>query len=166
MKYLLFATLLAFFTSCEPKNPHPELSDEIYKDLLVEKDIAAKALEAEIKNLNSLIKEKAQAVPQTGQIKYANKRINDAQAAVNKLAQQKLYFEIKIEQRIQHAQQMYAASLKPGGRPWPDAEEVGLYKSITKFQREKINWEKTKGVKKNVPRGTETKAAPPAHSEH
>lgn len=157
MKCLIFACLVLFFASCNSKNPHPEQLDEIYLDLVAELGIADKALEAEEKNLATLIKERDQAVPQTGQIKFANKKVADAESKVNSLKQQKLYFEIRIEQRKHEAAQKYEQSLKEGGKPWPDKEEVALYKSVVKFQRDKLAWDKTKGIKKDVPRGTDKK---------
>jgi hypothetical protein len=165
MKYLIIAALLLFFSSCNPKNPHPEQLDEVYLDLVAELDIANKSAEAEEKNLANLIKERDQAVPQTGQIKFANKKISDSEAKLNGLKQQKLYFEIKIEQRIHADKRNYEESLKEGGKPWPDKDEIALYKSVVKFQREKLQWDKTKGIKKNVPRGTDKKPETPAKGE-
>lgn len=160
MKCLIFTALVLFFSSCNPKNANPERLDEIYLDLVAELDIANKALDSEEKNLASLIKERNSSVPQTGQIKFANKKVADAESKVNALKQQKLYFEIRIEQRKHEAMQRYEESLKEGGRPWPDKEEVAMYRSVVKFQRDKINWDKTKGMRKDVPRGTDKKPAP------
>ncbi len=70
------------------------------------------------------------------------------------MRQQRQFFEIRLVQRSYEVKKKYEESLRPGGRPWPDPEEIALYKSITKFQREKISWERTNGTKKNVPRGT------------
>jgi isopenicillin N synthase-like dioxygenase len=154
MKCLFFAALLLFFSACTQKDPHPEANDEIYKDLVSELDISSKMLEAEEKNLEHLIKEREKAVPQTGQIKYANKKVYDSEAAVNILKQRKQFFEIKIEERKYEAQQKYEQSLKPGGKPWPDPAEIKLYKSVAKLEREKFEWQKNKGMKKDVPRGT------------
>lgn len=154
MKYLFFIAFALFLASCNKKDPNPELSDPIYKDLTEELGIASKALEDEEKNLASLMKEKDQAVPQTGQIKYATKKVYDSQARVDVLRQQKQFFEIKIELRKHEVQQRYAESLKEGGRPWPDQAEIATYMSVAKFQRDKIEYEKNKGIKKSVPRGT------------
>jgi hypothetical protein len=161
MKCLIITIILLFFSSCESKNPNPERLDDVYLDLVAELDLASKALEAEEKHLASLIKERDMAIPQTGQIKYANKKISDSESKINSLKQQKLYFEIKIEQRIHDNKIAYEESLKKDGKPYPDKDEVALYKSVVKFQRDKLLWEKNKGIKKDVPRGTENKPEAP-----
>lgn len=157
MKYIVIATISLFFAACNSKNAHPEQLDSIYKDLATELDIANKSLAAEEKNLSALLEEKALAVPQTGQIKFANKKIADSTNKINALKQQKLFFEIKVAQRLEHARAKYEESLRPGGEPWPDQKEAALYSSIAKFQRNKIFWEKNRGMKADVPRGTEKK---------
>ena len=157
MKYLILAIFALFLASCNKKDPHPELSDEIYKDLQAEAEVATKALEEEEKMLVSLMKERDKVIPQTGQIKYADKKVNDSEARLNILKQRKQFFEIKIELRKHEVQQRYAESLRPNGRPWPDTKEVEIYKAVAQFQREKLEYEKNKGMKKDVPRGTDQK---------
>lgn len=131
----------------------PELSDEIYKDLLIELDVATKELEAEEKNLEKLVADKEKAAPQSGQIKFANKKVFESENKITALKQQKQYFEIKVEQRKNIDRNNYLDSLK-NGKTWPNKEEVEEYKTTIKLQRDKINWDKNKGNKKDVPRGT------------
>lgn len=157
MKYLFFIAFALFLTACNKKNPTPELQDEIYKDLIQELDIATKALEEQEKTVASLEKEQQTAIPQTGQVKYATKKVYDAQAKVDVLKQQKQFFEIKIELRKHHVRQRYEESLRDGGRPWPDPEEVKTYKAVTKLHRDKIEHQRNGG--RVVPRGTDEKPA-------
>lgn len=155
MKYFFFAFYALLLTSCFDTVANPELTDEIYKDYVAELGIVKKSLEEEEKYLLTNIEERARAVPQTGQIKFSNKKVSDSEEKIQILRQQKQYFEIKIEQRALLAKQRHSESLRKNGRPWPDKDEVALYKAEAKFRRDKISWEKTKGVKKAVPRGTE-----------
>lgn len=157
MKRLKIMALVLFISGCTKNDPHPELLDSIYKDLVVELDIASKGLDEEEKNLISVLKEKSMAIPQTGQIKFANKKVADSYERLNILSQRKKFFEIKIAQRVQFAQLRHDESRRPGGKPWPDPEEQALYSSVAKFQRDKLVWEKNKGMKKTVPRGTAVK---------
>lgn len=154
MKYTYFILYAFIVSSCTQKIEHPELIDDVYKDLVVELSIASKSLEEEEKNLKSVKEELALAVPQTGQVKFSKKKVSDSLERITILKQQKMYFEIKIEQRIQYAQQKYSESLHKGGKPWPDKEEVEVYKNLAKFRRDKIEWDKNKNLKKSVPRGT------------
>lgn len=166
MKYLIF-TLIALFlslslSSCVQNITNPEQSDEIYKDYIIELGLVSKLLDSEEKNLTQVLVERQSVVPQTGQIKFANKKITDAEEKITILKQQKQYFEIKIDQRARLVKSRYGESLTPSGRAWPDVEELKLYRAVTKFNRDKISWEKTKGLKKLVPRGTgaDAEAAP------
>lgn len=157
MKCLIFIAIMVIFTACTQSDPNPEKMDGIYKDLVSELELARRSLDLEEKSLLGLLKEKSIAIPQTGQIKFANKKIADAEEKIMIMRQRILFFEISVAQRTELAKIKYAASLRAGGKPWPDKEEVALYKSVTKFQREKLEWERNRGVKKNVPRGTPLK---------
>ncbi len=154
MKCIILALFLMFITSCDKKDPHPEAKDEIYNDLMAELEIASKAADSEEKSLNGFKAEIGKAVPQTGQIKYATKRLRASEDSLNELKQRRLYFEIKAERRKAYVEQRYHESFNKDGRPWPDQQEIEVYKSITKFNREKLEWDKNKGIKKGVPRGT------------
>lgn len=154
MKCLIFIAIMVLLTACTQKDPHPELLDGIYKDLVAELDLARRALDQEEKSLATLVKEKALAVPQTGQVKFANKKIADAEEKILVMKQRVMFFEISVSQRSDHAKLKYEESLRAGGKPWPDKEEFDLYSSVTKFQRDKLAWDRNKGVKKTVPRGT------------
>ncbi len=163
MKCLFFAFFALILTSCTQADPYPESRDEIYKDLITELEIAEKAYEAEEKQQERLAAELSKALPQTGQVKYATKKLRDSSERLNALLQQKTYFGIKLEQRKAYVQARYQESLKDPTRPWPDEKELEMYRSVVKFNRDKIAWEKSKGMKKSVPRGTvEEKPAAPA----
>lgn len=154
MKCLILIAVMAFLTACTQKDPNPEHADGIYKDLVAELGLARRALDLEEKALATLLKEKALAVPQTGQIKFANKKIADAEERIMIMRQRVTFFEISASQRAEHARLKYEESLRPGGKPWPDKDELELYNSVTKFQRDKLAWDRNKGIKKTVPRGT------------
>ncbi|WP_148285005.1 hypothetical protein [Pseudobdellovibrio exovorus] len=166
MKPLLFIAFALILASCTKKNPNPELSDAIYMDLQEELSIADKALEEETKNLASLQKEKDAVVPQTGQVKYALKKVEDSLAKIDRLKQQKQFFEISLETRKHLVAERYEESLTEGGRPWPDEAEIADYRAIIKIQREKIAYDKVQGMRKYVPRGTTEPASAPSPSKH
>lgn len=162
MKKLFFVLFLMFSLACEKKNPHPELLDPIYQDLVSELEIANKSIESEEKALLGLQEELKQAVPQTGQIKYATKKVTEAQKRIDVLRQQRMFFEIKLEQRRLEAAKKYEESLKPGGKPWPDPVEVENYRAVAKLQRDKIAWAQRDNKKTDVPRGTGSEKQPDA----
>ncbi len=159
MKTLIIALILITLGACNRSDPAPELHDEIFSDLVAELDIAQKAYESETKNLEKLKQELEKAIPQTGQVKYATQKLRSSEGLLSSLNQQKIYFEVKIERRKAQVRDRYQESLTKGGRPWPDAKEIEMYKTVTKFYRDKLAWEKSKGVKKGVPRGTKVEPA-------
>lgn len=161
---LLFLTFLV--TSCNKKDPNPELKDEIYRDYLQELEIANKSIESQEKDVAKLKEELNGAIPQTGQIKYAQKKYFEAEKVLERFKQQRQFFQIKLELRKSDVQYRYEQSLV-GGKPYPDEEEIRNYKSTLKLQREKISWDKTKGVKKDEKKNSKESHSPPAneHSE-
>ena len=166
MKPLLFILFYCFLASCSKTDANPETSDVIYQDLLQELEVSTKGLESESKNLEKLMLEKEKVVPQTGQIKFSQKKIFETQNTITKLSQQKQFFEIKLAIRKKEVMDRYLKSRK-GGRPWPDKEEITTYRSTLKLQREKLSWDKTKGMKKEVPRGTnDSTLAKPTQGNH
>jgi hypothetical protein len=159
--FLLFFTVLTsfFVAGCNKADPHPEKSDSIYTDLKNELDIAQKNLESETKQLDGLRKDLANVVPQSGQIKGAQKKVFESENTLELYKQQLKYFEVKMALREHYVRQRYHESLN-GGRPWPDLKETEDYKIRMKLQRDKLNWgkpkEKEPEMKKDVPRGTES----------
>ena len=145
--------LLLFLTGCARADPNPELSDPIYRDLKKELTLSEDSLSAAKEEL--LIRQDGLrgVVPQTGQIKNFQNKVFQAEAEINRLNQQRVFFEISLEQRRLHVSSRYTESLV-GGRPWPDQKETEDYARAQKFQRDKISWEKNKGIVKDVPRGT------------
>lgn len=155
MKCLIFIIFAVFMAACTQADPAPELRDEVYKDLQTELEIANHSIDSETRGLEGLRGELSKALPQTGQIKFATKKVKDSEDRLNTLNQQRLYFEIKLERRKNFVQSRYEESRHEGGKPWPDEKELALYRSVVKFNHDKIQWDKTKGMRKSVPRGTE-----------
>ena len=71
-----------------------------------------KSLDEHIKNLG-LVK------PQTGQIKYAEKRVSDSRARLEKLKQRHLYLGLRMESRKKLVGEAYLKAYKKD-QPWPD----------------------------------------------
>lgn len=160
MKTIIFAIFLVCLSfSCTKVDPNPEKRDQIYIDLGAELEIASKNIESAQKSLESLNNELKKAVPQTGQIKFATQKVRNAETTLQEMTQRKIYFDIKRERRKSYVQFRYNESLRPGGRPWPDVKELEEYKLLTKFNRDKLEWDKNKGVKKDVPRGTNVESS-------
>ena len=115
MKKLFFILFYCFLTSCNKIDANPESSDVIYQDLQQELEVSVKGLESENKNLEKLLLEKDKVVPQTGQIKFSQKKIFETENTITKLKQQKQFFEIKLALRKNEVMDRYLESRR-GGR--------------------------------------------------
>lgn len=147
--HLILISLCIFALSCKQEDPTPELSDKIFKDLQAELEIAKKNTEAEESQQKRVLDEFSKVIPQTGQHKFAEKRVFDSQNQLAVYRQQEKYFEVKLEERRIYVRKRYLESLLPKGRPWPAPEEDAEYALRLKLRRAKLDWDK-----RNVPRGT------------
>lgn len=147
MKNYLFLAFLPFFFAlgCNKPEPNPEVRDQIYADYLVELDLAKKSLESEQKTLGEHETAYAAVVPQSGQIKYARKRIEESKARINRFEQQISYFELKIATRKKETRKRYLEAFY-AGKPWPDSQELEEYKSVQKLRRAKIAADKNERI--------------------
>ena len=98
-KSILIIFAVMFLLGCNKPDPHPELKDPIYQDLQREFAEAQKAVDAEKSLLAEHEKNLKEVIPQTGQIKYAQKRVSESLARLEKLKQLVKYWEIRIKTR-------------------------------------------------------------------
>jgi hypothetical protein len=114
--------------SCSKRNPNPELLDPIYLDLLALEGEAQKAVAVEEGFLAEHEKALKSVVPQTGQIKYAEKRYWESINRVTKARQQARYYEVKRRARKLQARRDYSIAYSRG-LPWPPPSEYSEYSS-------------------------------------
>lgn len=138
----IIAAILIIFTlsACSKPDPNPELKDPIYSDLQAQVGAATAAVEAEKKKLEGFEKDLAAVVPQTGQIKYAQKRVFESQAAIARLEQQLEYLKLKVEQRQRYAQASYKKAYAKK-EEWPDPKEWASYQAEQKLRNAKRSWD-------------------------
>lgn len=145
---LLF--LCAAMIGCNKPDPNPELKDPIYNDLNSRLGSTKQALEAEKKALEGHEVALKDVVPQTGQIKYAQKRIYDSQAKIQKLGQEVKYLELKIESRKRDAKKSYKIAFQKG-EEWPNPTEFSSYEAANKLRAGKMTWDTNARVKALAP---------------
>lgn len=122
---------------CKKPNPNPELADPIYIDLIAERDLATKTLEEQKKQLIDLEKQFKETQPQSGQVKAAQRKVEDAQLRLMKFKQQVLYFEVKASNRKLESRKKYMSAFL-NNQEWPDKKEIDGYLAIQKLRRDKI----------------------------
>lgn len=140
MRIIAAIIIIFSFTACSKPDPNPELKDPIYADLQAQLGATTALLEAEKKKLEGFQKDLEGVIPQSGQIKYAQKRVFESQAAVNKFEQEKDYLTLKIEQRKKSAIISYRRAYAKK-EPWPDPKEFESYQAEQKLRKAKREWD-------------------------
>lgn len=158
MRLLSVIIISILLISCNKPDPHPELKDPIYSDVSALLATTTQALEAEKKTLEGNIKALGDVVPQTGQIKYAQKRVDESKAKIVFLEQEKQYLELKRAARQKEAQKSYSVAFKKG-ETWPNPEEWRSYEAEKRLRNAKRNWDVKERMKELHP-----EPAKPAHS--
>jgi hypothetical protein len=154
-------------TSCEKPNPHPELLDPIFADLERELKAAEGEYKAAEKQLEEFKEALRKVVPQTGQVKFAQKRVYDTEAVLQKLQQRIVFLTIRIESRKKFAKESYMAAYKKK-EAWPKPAEFEEYRAQQAFEKAPKSWnakgrlEAAKSVQK-VPAGEHGAKPPESH---
>jgi len=142
---VLMLLLLIIIVGCNKPNPNPELADEIYSDLKASAGNAAKDVEAEEKKLEGFKKDLDNAVPQTGEIKFAQKRYFESEQRLQKFEQVQKYFELKAQDRLEYTRKQYAKAFR-AGKTWPTEEEIQSYKKYKLLSNKEASWDSRKRV--------------------
>jgi len=145
MRILVLLLIIIGLFGCNKPNPNPELADEIYQDLQASAGSARKEVESEKKKLEGFKKDVEKAVPQTGEIKYAQKRYFESEVRVQKLEQLAKYYELRAEARKRYTKAEYLKAFKEG-KPWPTEEELESFKQYKLSSVVDGGWDSRKRV--------------------
>lgn len=147
MKKTALLIITICFLGCNKPNPHPELIDPIYADLQKRFADVKKLADDQKKIVLDFEKQLKEVKPQTGQIKYAEKRYYESKLVLEKLEQLASYYEIRIESRLKFAKSEYLKAWNEK-RSWPDPAEFKEYESISNEQHKKMSWNAQDRIKK------------------
>jgi len=138
-RVLLSLFLCFLFLGCNKPDPDPEHLDPIYADLVQMTGATHSELESAKKDLEGHQKELADAVPQTGQNKYAIKRIEEVQARINKLEQLEIYYDLRAKSRLKDDRLSYLKAFNEK-KPWPLPEEWEAYEAEKRLRQAPKDW--------------------------
>ena len=145
--FLIFTLVLV---GCHQPNPHPEATDPIYSDLERSKKDLEGQLGQELKHLEEFEIALKAVKPQTGQIKYAQKRVYETREKVEKLKQLKAYYDLRLASRIESVKRSYAKAFEKN-EPWPDPKEYEVYKSQKALEVAPRAWSVRDRIEKAAP---------------
>jgi hypothetical protein len=140
IKFAFFFIISLFLAACNKPEPNPELKDPIYQDFQTELSIVDKNLEGAKKQLAEHEATLAAVVPQTGQIKFAQKRVFDAQNVISTFEQQKKYWMIRAEQRRNYVRKKSMQAFQKGEK-WEDPTELEEYMTEKRLRAAKLHWD-------------------------
>ena len=146
LKIAIFALIISI-VGCKKPEPNPEIRDPIYADIQadiqnVDKDIVTAQTE-----LADHQKTLSEVVPQTGQIKYAQKRVDDAYKKIDRLKQEKTYLQIRAVERLKQVRVQYKRAFDKG-EEWPNPAEFEEYKKIKALKAARPNWDHNERLEK------------------
>jgi hypothetical protein len=148
----LFLLLIPFLiAACNKPDPNPELRDEIYHELNNQLAAATHALSEEEKNLEGFQSKLKEVTPQTGQIKFAQKRVFDSENKIDHLKQEKAWLELRISERLADTKKNYMKAFK-AGKDWPDPKEYEEFVATTKLRKAKREWDSKARIEATTPK--------------
>ncbi|XGC80860.1 hypothetical protein ACES2L_16165 [Bdellovibrio bacteriovorus] len=159
---LIIISLCLF--ACNKPEKNPELRDPIYSAIEAELKATEVAIAGEEKTLADHEKTLANVVPQTGQIKYAQKRVAESKNKLSKLLQEKQYLELKKKARVREAKKTYLAAFKKG-ESWPNPKEWESFQAEERLRKAKRTWDVQERIKQ-AGLGNEKAGSAPAPSGH
>lgn len=160
---ILFISASFFLLGCNQPDSHPELKDPIYADINASLGSVSQDLDAELKTLEEHEQALKDIVPQTGQIKFAEKRVFESKARLNRLEQEKKYLELKLEARRKEARTSYLSAFNKK-ETWPPPEEWSQYLAEKNLRNAKRAWDVKERMEKANLSGSVADAEPsPGH---
>lgn len=165
MKIIALIFIIFSLAACNKPDLNPELKDPIYSDLQSQLGSTTASLEAEKKKLEGFQKDLETVAPQTGQVKFAQKRVFESQALITKLGQEKNYLGLKLEQRKMAATISYRKAFEKK-EEWPDPKEFISYRAEQKLRTARRSWDVKDRIKEaGISFGEAEKPSSESHKE-
>lgn len=140
MRILLIFSISFLLFGCDRPDPQPQLKDPIYLDIQSEITSLQQSLDSETKTLQEHLKTLAEVVPQTGQNKYAQKRVDESKALLNKISQELEYQKLKLQAQEKKARFDYKKAFE-SKEVWPNPSEWSEYQTEKRFRNAKKTWD-------------------------
>lgn len=135
---LLFIAMAVL--GCNKPDPHPERADVIYQDIQSELATVRKNIDDTQKSLLEHEANLKKVVPQTGQIRYAQKRLWEARRVLDLFQQQEKYWIIREEQRRLFVRRRNLEAHQKGQK-WSDERELKEYRDEKRLRQARLNWD-------------------------
>lgn len=138
-RHATLAILALCVIACNRPMENPESIDPIYLDLIKTQKEFEDLAKSEEKTLEEHREALSRVQPQTGQVKYATKRVEESLARINSLKQEAQYYRLKSEERREEARREYGQAFE-NDKGWPDPNDYEAYLSVKKLRESPKNW--------------------------
>lgn len=138
--FFIFLSVITFLVGCNKPDPNPERADAIYQDIQSELALARKNIEEAKKKVEGAKANIGKVVPQTGQIRYAEKRYWEAVGSLDLFIQQEKYWIVREEQRRLYVRKRSLKSFYSGEK-WSDPKELKEYLDEKRLRAARVNWD-------------------------
>lgn len=137
--FVLLIVLIAL-VACNKRDPFPERTDAIYQDIQSELSLVRRNMVDTQALLSEHEANLKKVVPQTGQIRYAQKRLWETRKVMELFQQQEKYWIIREEQRRLYVRRR-AIEAHEKGEKWSDPEELREYLAEKKLRQARMQWD-------------------------
>ena len=144
-RIFLFLIILVIASACNKPNPNPELLDPIYSDIQAQENNINAEIAAEEAKLAQNEQSLETVTPQSGQIKFVQKRIWESKNRLDRLYQMKKYWIVRKDSRKIQARTEYMKAFN-SGQTWPDPKEFAAYKAQQKLEMSSRVWNVQKRI--------------------
>lgn len=163
LKNLILIALLALVAGCEKPDPHPELKDAEYVLYLEDERTAAAIVKEAEAGLLSAQNDAKTVTPQTGQIKFAEKRLWEAANRLSKAKQNEQLAKMRLQVRKAQIQEIYLHSFYEKKELTSESKEAILQRRNLASQGRDWSVEKRRaalGLQTKSNKGPQPEAAP------
>lgn len=126
MRFFIILLLGSLISACDRPEAEPEKRDPLYLSVVSEEQSVRSQRIALMKELEGFEKDLLMVAPQTGQIKYAQKRVFETQEKITKLEQLEKYWKLKAVERKAFSRRKYLEAYSKK-ETWPNPEEYQEY---------------------------------------
>lgn len=137
--FILFLPFILILFGCNSPDPNPELKDPIYMDIHKQEQTTQADLKAEENALIQAQLDLSKTKPQTGQVKYAQKKVYEIESRISKIKQTLAYLEIRKKSRELYSRKSYMKSFLDK-TPWPNPNEINEYKVHQRLEQAPRHW--------------------------
>jgi hypothetical protein len=136
----LFLGILALsLMACKSENKNPEMMDQIYLDILKDKQAHQALLDESLKKMEQLEKDLGKTEPNTMDRRMAIDSLRQEKEVQVRNLQMIEYYDLRAQRRKVYGRAAYKRAFY-NGKDWPDPKEFSAYLTNKRLKNVSANW--------------------------